>query len=184
MSALFYSKEIDKHWEYWYPRVYGYFFKRLDDKIIVEDLTAETLNTAFLAPNVKNLKAYLWKVAHNYLVKYINTKTTTPMMVGWDESVDLFEYQTENFEIEEEAETDRSQNYKRLVKETEVCLDQNLTKDTDKQIIHLSIIQEKNSTEIAQEMDLKAANVRQKLSRTIKKIKNKCIHIWQKFTQK
>ena len=183
MSALFYSKDVDTHWDYWYPRVYGYFYKRISDKNIVEVLTSETLNTVFLAENIKNLKAYLWKVAHNYLVRYINTKNTDMMVVGWDEAVDLDNSQQPNFPIEEGVECQRSQNYLRLKEEMTKCFEYSLTNDLDKQIIRLSIIEEKNSTEIAKELDLNAPNVRQKLSRAIKKVKNKCIQIWQDLTK-
>ena len=36
-------------WDEYYAKVYGYFYRRLDDKFLVEDLTAETLNDFFLS---------------------------------------------------------------------------------------------------------------------------------------
>jgi len=175
---------IDEQWNYWYPRVYGYFFKRVEDKQLVEDLTAQTITTVFLAKNVQNFKAYMWKVTHNYLVKYIHTKSTIPMTVGWSEAIDLDQYQQPQFGLDENLETARSQNYRRLLKEMTDCFYANLSNETDKKIIHLSIVQEKNSTQIAQELGLVAGTVRQKLARTIDKLRRKCVHIWYNLTAK
>ena len=181
MSAVFYSNNVNQEWEYWYPRVYGYFYKRIDNKSAVEDLTSETINTVFLAENIKNFKAYLWKVAHNYLVRYINTKQTDLMLVNWDESLDLANSVQPNFSIEEGVENTRSQNYLRLKEQMLKCFNHHITNQMDKQIVNLSIIQEKNSSQIATELNLKADNIRQKLSRTLKKVKSKCIQIWNEF---
>jgi len=184
MTPLVEFSNVDEQWNYWYPRVYGYFYKRIEDKQTVEDLTAETITTAFLAKNVKNFKAYLWKVAHNYLVKYIHTKNTNPMMVGWSEAIDLDQYQQPQFSLDETIETTRSNNYSRLLKEMTDCFYANLSNEIDKKIIHLSIVQEKNSTQIAQELSLIAGTVRQKLARSLDKLKRKCVHIWYNLTEK
>jgi len=106
------------------------------------------------------------------------------MTVGWSEAIDLDQYQQPQFGLDENLETARSQNYRRLLKEMTDCFYANLSNETDKKIIHLSIVQEKNSTQIAQELGLVAGTVRQKLARTIDKLRRKCVHIWYNLTAK
>jgi RNA polymerase sigma factor (sigma-70 family) len=163
--------DVDAAWEYWYPRVYGYFFKRVGLREEVEDLTSSTLTTVFTAPNIQNLQAYMWRVAHNYLVKYINTKNTEPAPFSLNEEWIAMEYK-------EEVEETISDRYTAKLQQLINCVNDHLTKDLDKQLVQLSIMDEKNSTEIATILNLKPDNIRQKLSRTLKKLKQKCLDLW------
>ena len=165
------SADVETNWNYWYPRVYGYFYKRVDDKIEVEDLTANTMNTVFIAKNIQNIPAYMWRVAHNYLVKYIDTKTTTPTPISFDENWAIAEYR-ENVEIIV------SEKYTTKLTQLMECVKNNINNELDQKLIQLSIIEEQNSTQIAQILDLKPDNVRQKLSRLLKKLRQKCIELW------
>ncbi len=163
--------DVDAAWEYWYPRVYGYFFKRVGLREEVEDLTSNTLTTVFTAPNIQNLQAYMWRVAHNYLVKYINTKNTEPSPISLNEEWIAGEYK-------EEVESTISDNYVNKIQQLVNCVNDHLTKELDKKLVQLSIMEQKNSTEIAAILNLKPDNIRQKLSRTLKKLKQKCIDLW------
>lgn len=178
------SKTTLEEWEYWYTRVYGYFYKRVDGKYEVEELTANTLNTVFLANDIKNFKAYTWKVAHNYLVKYINTKNLEPMAISWDESLDLQNSTIPKWQMEESFETQTSKQYQLKLKQLLECIYNNIPNPIDKQILELAICQEKNSTEIGNIFELNSDNVRQKLSRNIKKLKQTCIDLWKNLTNK
>lgn len=164
-------EELEEKWNYWYPRVYGYFYKRVDYRAEVEDLTANTMNTAFTAKNVLNFQAYIWRVAHNYLVKYINTKNTAPTPISLNED-------WVSGELHEDSEVIISDHYTQKISQLMECVKNNI-KDADEQkLIQLSVIEEKNSTQIAQILDLKADNVRQKLSRLLKRLRKKCIELW------
>lgn len=173
-----------QEWEYWYTRVYGYFYKRVNGKYEVEELTANTLNTIFLAQNVLNFKAYTWKVAHNYLVKYINAKNLEPMAISWDETLDLDNSTTPKWQIEADFETQTSNQYQLKLKQLLECIYNNIKNPVDKQILELAICEEKNSTEIGTILELNSDNVRQKLSRNIKKLKQTCIDLWKNLTTK
>jgi RNA polymerase sigma factor (sigma-70 family) len=160
-------------WEYWYPRVYGYFYKRVNNKTDVEDLTSNTLSTVFTANNVLNFQAYTWKVAHNYLVRFIDLKTKTPTPIPLDENLNWSPSQCDL-----ESENAYCENYTAKLSNLRLCIESQLSEESDKQLIDLSIYQEKNSTEIGQIMNLKPDTVRQKLSRTIKKLKKNCSSLW------
>ena len=174
------NQNLQKEWEYWYPRVYGYFYRRLNDQFIVEELTAQTLNTCFLAKDIVNFKAYLWKVAHNYLVKYIDTKSKEFMVVGLDGTESL--ENESSFEVDTKIESSRSKNYKQTVKKLVGCLNKQFKTEQEKQLVNLSIVHDKNSTEIGKELNLKPGTVRQKLARAISRLKKGCTRIWHEFT--
>ena len=163
--------DMEASWNYWYPRVYGYFFRRVNSREDVEDLTSSTITTVFTAKNIINFQAYMWRVAHNYLVKYINLKNTEPAPFSLNEEWVAGEYK-------EEAEATVSSRYTDKLAQLTQCIEHSLTKEEDKQLIQLSVIENKNSTEIATIMGLKPDNIRQKLSRTLKKLKQKCIELW------
>jgi RNA polymerase sigma factor (sigma-70 family) len=168
------SHNLQEQWDYWYPRVYGYFYKRVNDKTEVEDLTANTLTTVFTAKNVQNLQAYTWKVAHNYLVKFINTKSTTPMMVSFDENIDSWQPNYQEVEVEESE----CLHYDDKLKQLKECVNNRLTDPQDHALVQLSVYQEKNSTQIAEELGIRADAVRQKLSRLLKKLRTHCLELW------
>jgi DNA-directed RNA polymerase specialized sigma24 family protein len=72
---------INAEWEIYYPKVYGYFFRRLNNRLDVEDLTSLVLSQFFQtlldqekASRILNQNAYLWKIARNQLATFIDTK--------------------------------------------------------------------------------------------------------------
>jgi RNA polymerase sigma factor (sigma-70 family) len=167
--------ELQESWTYWYPRVYSYFYKRVDHQSIVEDLTAETLNAVFLAEvEITHLPAYLWKVAHNYLVKYIKTKSTTPIFVSIDDDIDAW-CPTEH---EAEITVERAGFADRKAKLVD-CIYHSPIGDLERKIMFESVIQDKNSTEIGQINGLKPVTVRQKLKRTLEKVRKQCLYLWK-----
>jgi DNA-directed RNA polymerase specialized sigma24 family protein len=119
MSQTNNPNDLEENWNYWYPRVYGYFYKRVDQKTEVEDLTANTMNTAFTAQNVLNFQAYIWRVAHNYLVKYINTKNTDPTPISFNEDWMSGEFQ-------EKEENIISDHYTDKIKQLMECVQNNI----------------------------------------------------------
>ncbi len=168
------TTNLQVEWEYWYPRVYGYFYKRIDSKIEVEDLTAGTLTTVFLAKDVINLRSYMWKVAHNYLVRYIDTKSKSPIVVGWDEN-QSWTPDPRSLSIEDDT---ISNVYIDKMSNLRTCIDSQLSDQADRDLIQLSIYQEKNSTEIGALLNLKSGTIRQKLARLLLKLKTHCTSLW------
>jgi RNA polymerase sigma factor (sigma-70 family) len=172
------NSNLKDRWLYWYPKVYSYFYKRVGIKFEVEELTANTLYTVFLAKNVLNFQAYTWRVAHNYLVKYINTKSTEVMFVNLDPNI--VDSKEINPAIDLKIDCIISDKYAEKLKDLKLCIKNHLKKDMDIKLISLCIYEEKTSTEVAKVLNLKAENVRQKLSRTIKKLRLQCRELWFK----
>jgi RNA polymerase sigma factor (sigma-70 family) len=174
---IFSVNELEQQWMEWYPKVYGYFYKRVDDKFFVEELTAQTMNAVFTSQKeILNFKAYLWKVAHNYLARYIHLKTATPTVIGF--------INDEDFYVDQEVETQTSDNYKQKIAIIKESMDLVRLKDVDRQIIQHCIFEERNSTQVAQILNIQPGNVRNRLSRALKKISKKCKELWQQKYQK
>ncbi len=171
---------IQTQWEYWYPRVYGYFYKRISSKVEVEDLTANTLSTVFLAKNVVNIQGYMWKVAHNYLVRYIDLKTKSPIVVSWDENQNWIPDQ-DTLQVENKTV---SSVYSTKMANLRLCTENQLASDEDKTLVQLSVFEEKNSTQIGNYLNLKPGTVRQKLARLLLKIKTHCTALWSETLSK
>jgi|LakMenEpi03Aug12_release.lakeMendotaPanAssembly.Ray.scaffolds.fasta_scaffold78519_4 DNA-directed RNA polymerase specialized sigma24 family protein len=122
-------------WQYWYSRVYAYFYRRVNSKYEVEELTSQTLNTIFLANNITNFPAYTWKVAHNYLVKYIKLKSLEPMPVAWDENLDLKNSSLPNWQIDLQIEQKISETYKQKIDKLLGCINNHLSDKLDQSIL-------------------------------------------------
>jgi RNA polymerase sigma factor (sigma-70 family) len=168
---------LQDQWDYWYPRVYGYFYKRITDKTTVDDLTANVLSTVFLAKDIINMNGYVWKVAHNYLVRYIDTKVKSPIVVGWDDNLNWIPDE-QNYDLENAVSpvyTDKMLNLK-------LCIDNQISSEEEKQLIQLSIYEEKTSSEIERLTGIKSNTIRKKLSRLLRKVKEHCRDPWSKST--
>jgi RNA polymerase sigma factor (sigma-70 family) len=167
--------DFDSAWQSYFPKVYGYFYRRLNNKLDVEDLTSITLQQFFVtisdpdkAERVKNQDAYLWKIAHNQLAQFIDRKTKQQITVGLDENLD-----TINLDLEKH----RSTTYLARVESLKKCIAKVLN-GQDQQIIMLSLVEDLKSHEVGQELNIKPDNVRQRLSRGLKKVRDKCKAVW------
>jgi RNA polymerase sigma-70 factor, ECF subfamily len=161
----------NKLWDDYYPKVFGYFYRRVNNRQDVEDLTSLTLAGFFVAiqkSEILNQNALIWKIAHNQLVSFIRTKSKNPISI---------DFSTDEILIDEKAENTRSGNYTHKLESLLQCINNQLTGD-QKLIVQNSIIDDKKSYEIAIEMNITASNVRQILSRSIQKLKTKCKQLW------
>jgi RNA polymerase sigma factor (sigma-70 family) len=166
--------DIEVVWDYWYPRVYSYFYKRIDKKDLIEDLTAETMNTVFLCKNeIQNLPAYMWKVAHNYLVKYIKTKSTSPMTVAFDDDLDSYE----PISVELEITTERP-GFDQRKQDLIECINHSNISEIEREIMLGSIIKDLNSTDLSRLLNIKPDTIRQKLKRTLEKVRSQCLYLY------
>ncbi|GAB4147628.1 MAG: RNA polymerase sigma-70 factor [Patescibacteria group bacterium] len=165
--------EIENLWDDYYPKVYGYFFRRIDRKDEVEDLTSLTMQR-FLqtlinrAAEIENRNAYLWQIARNELIRYIQQKQTRVQTVELTE-----DHGTDQTSIDEF----RSSHYQEKVAQLLHCVEKNL-QGVDLHIMREAVMNDRTSVELAQELNLKADNIRQKLSRGIKKIRQSCKDLW------
>ena len=175
MSDTVSRKDIVEGWNYWYPLVYGYFYRRMNNRDDVEDLTANTLNAFFMKEGVQNDKGFVWQTAKNQLYKYIEAKKMIPDMINLDDNFDA-EKQAYTY-FEENIENKYSNHYRAKMRQLLDCCKKNLNTE-DYNIVFSSIVDNQNSTEIAVEFKLKPATVRQKLKRSIIKLKKGCTTLW------
>lgn len=169
---------IESAWMYWYPKVYAYFYKRVNDRFFVEELTAQTMNTAFTAQNVRIFHAYMWKVAHNYLVKYINTKQVQPMPVSLEDYMLGDDTKANQFMLDESADNIVSSNYNSKLDQLKICIKNNISSPDDQNLIELCIYQEKNSTEVGNLLNINPPAIRKRLSRILSKLRTHCRELW------
>jgi RNA polymerase sigma factor (sigma-70 family) len=167
------DKEINKLWNEYYPKVFGYFYRRLSNRQDIEDLTSISLTSLFTKlveedTTISNPHAYLWRICHNQLATYINTKSKKPTLVPYDEGW---------VPEDDSLETQRSQEFTSRMDSLKRCISQNIAQD-DAQILGMSYFEGMDSQEIASKLALSAANVRKKLSRTIQKIRLICNDVW------
>ncbi len=168
------SQQLQEQWDYWYPRVYGYFYKRITDQTTVEDLTANVLSVILLAKNIQNMNGYVWRVAHNQLVRYIDTKSKSPNILSWNDELNWIP-DKQNWD----KESATSSVFVTKMANMKLCIDNQLESELDQNLIELSIYQEKNSTQIEALTGIKSNTIRKKLSRLLQRIKAECRDLWQ-----
>ncbi len=167
------SHQLEKMWEEYYPKVFGYFYRRVNTREDVEDLTSIVMQK-FLdvmserGEEIKSPNGYLWKMANNQLNYFINTKSKLPISVSTSEEYDSIDTSLDNY---------RSQNYKQKVESLMDCI-KKVLKGVDFEIIKESLVEDKKSYEVAGELGLTADNVRQRLSRGLAKVRKKCGDLW------
>jgi RNA polymerase sigma factor (sigma-70 family) len=173
MSTL----SIDHAWEQYYPRIYGYFFRRLNNRLDVEDLTSITLSEFIevllddtKCSRIRDLEDYLWKIAHNQLVGFIDKKSKIKITVGLSDETDSIDTNIDSID---------SENYKFRTQALMECVEKEL-KSTDYQIVVMSLIEDRKSPEVAQVLSLTSVNVRKKLERAIAKLREKCRAVWHR----
>lgn len=167
---------INKEWEIYYPKVYGYFFRRLSNRQDVEDLTSlvlfqffQTQSNPEKSTQIINKHGYLWKIAHNQLATFINTKTKQVVQVSLDDNLDS---------IQSDLENQTSSEYKLRIEKLLECIKKSLT-GLDFSIVNMSLIKDRKSPDIANILNLTAQNVRKRLSRSVTKLKAQCRAVWK-----
>lgn len=176
--------QAEQIWDYWYPLLYGYFFRRINDKDDVEEMVSNVLTIFLTKENIENPKAFMWGVARNQLILYYNEKSKLPQVQNYDLSPDYYSQMATTQDMYSEYEKNyegyeniRSSNYLSFIQKLKVCIENHL-KDKDKEIVVESIVHDKNSTILGQQLNLKPATVRQRLKRAVDKLKSKCVDIW------
>lgn len=158
------ARDYWKEWDYWYGRVYAYFLRRVNSDYEVEELTARTLNDFFLTKEeVRSDQALMWRIARCKLLDYIKLKKTST--INYDENSQI------------QFESSYSNNYREKVMAIQDCLKENLS-SVEYQIIEMCIMYDFSSKQAAQELGIKPDNLRQILSRSLRKIRKNCLNNW------
>ena len=167
-----------EEWKTRYDQVYGYFYRRVNTKSDVEDLTMETLERFyFTEKKIENPNAFLWGIARNKMLEYIRYKGKNQFqeLVDWAE----IENGRDNFnELQDNwLEEYRSSEYQAKLDRLKECTKNQLS-DLDREIVDLCISEDFKSAEVAQKLGISADNTRQRLSRALKKLRDKCREAW------
>lgn len=176
MVADMSSKEVENLWNEYFPKVFGYFYRRLNCREDVEDLTSVVV-TSFIdnlsKKEITNPNAYLWRIAHNQLANFIREKSKNPIYVSLEDD--------EHYQwVDESIEEGRSNSYKQKITQLINCAKMNL-KGEEYALIVETFLDEKNSTQIAESQNAKPATIRKRLSRSLQKLRQKCLDIWDNF---
>jgi RNA polymerase sigma factor (sigma-70 family) len=161
-----------QEWNHWYNLVYGYFFRRVNSRAEADELTSDTVTDFFLKDQeIDNPKAFIFGIARHKLYKHIDHKSKR--------SVANLEDHAENLSYAD-VEEHYSDNYLAKTEDLKNCVERQL-KPQDQDIVELCVVCEFSSERVADELSLNAPNVRQRLSRALKKLREKCREIWLQF---
>lgn len=166
------NQTIDELWEQYYPKVYGYFYRRINNIQDVEDLTSVVL-TGFLTKLMNNLdtiskpNGYLWKVAYFHLVDFIDHKSKKPLPISIED-----DFETPN-DIETQLQDDELNDKLERI----LIYAQKSLSNEEYTIFSRSYLDGDKIMDIAHDLDLKANTVTVKLKRIIQKLKNQSLTI-------
>ena len=153
---------IDTNWSNYYDQVYSFLARRLTNRTDVEDLTTETLEDFFLHTKPENqVPKYLFGIAKNKLNQLLRVKYRKPSAV-FPEQIQYTEH------------------HKLFLARLLDCVREHLS-DQDKTIVEMSVQYDFSSKDIASELKIEAATVRQRLKRALSKLKQHCKDYWGTF---
>ena len=154
-----------------YNAIYGYFYRRISNRSIVEDLAADTLSEFYMSDKqIDNPKAFMFGIARNKLREYIRSKKRSTKTF---DSLD-----DEGFD--QKYGNDYSPEYEDRLEHLMRCIDK-FTNDKDKQVIELCILGDFGRERVAKELDMTYAAVRKRLSRAVQKLKGNCADAWLRY---
>jgi RNA polymerase sigma factor (sigma-70 family) len=167
-----------QEWKTRYDQVYGYFYRRVNSRSDVEDLTMETLERFYLSEKkIDNLNAFLWGIARNKMLEYIRYKGKNQFqeLPDWN---DIENNQINTNELQDNwLENYRSAEYQAKLDRLKECTKNQLS-DLDMEIVELCVAQDFKSAEVATKLNITPDNTRQRLSRALKKLREKCREVW------
>jgi RNA polymerase sigma factor (sigma-70 family) len=168
-------KPVDKQtWDEWYTKVYGYFYRRVENRNDVEDLTSSVLHDYFLKEEtITHPKALMWTIARNKLYTFFKQKSNTHQVYSLD---DESESDDNGFA---DREIHPSSFYEAKMSHLLECVKKQLS-GVDFDIVEMSILCDFSGKRVAEETGLTPGNVRQRLFRSVNKLREKCRNVWQK----
>lgn len=148
------NTEIEQFNTY-YNKIYGFFFRRLNNKSVIEDLTQDTVTDFMMTKTkIRNENAFLYKIARNKLNQHLRNK------MSQNKEMALSEYDSAS----DDSDNDQ---YKELKEKLQLYLKQ--LNPNDSEIIELSVMCDFSSKRVAQELGIKPDAARQRLSRSLQK---------------
>ena len=81
------EKKLTEVFETYFPKVFGYYYKRLNNRQDVEDLTQISLGIFLIKLKENKVKSdfiagYLWKICRSQLANFINNKSKNPLPIS------------------------------------------------------------------------------------------------------
>jgi len=169
------QSEIEKIWLKYHPKIYGYYFKRLNHREDVEDLTAACL-TIFVekmmsySQKIENPEAFLWKIIYNQFNEFIRQKYRNPKISQLDDSAF-------NLVDAELTEQETSQVYEHKMQEI-WQKSQTICSQEELQLLQEVYINGNRCSNLSIKWDVKPNTLRQRLKRAIDKLKKLKISLW------
>jgi RNA polymerase sigma factor (sigma-70 family) len=151
-------------WDTYYPRVYGYFYKRINNKTDVEDISCIVMTVLLdniQTKTIENIPIFMWSVARNQFKKYLRNKNSHHLHVMFTENI-------EDIGVEEQFTI--SPKYKEYLENVLEYAKTKLSPD-DYKILEETYFSHKNSKEIAILLHTTSGNIRVRQSRILKKLK-------------
>jgi RNA polymerase sigma factor (sigma-70 family) len=164
---LFTAKPDPKElWEQYYPKVYGYFYRRVANTQDVEDLTSVVMTEFLLkllddSTTVHKPNGFLWKVAYFHLVEYIDHKKKSRISISIND----------DFEVADDRETALEAIELNRKLETIFSLAKTSLNEEEYTLFSRHFIQGERIKDISYDLQLKANTVTQKLKRIVHKLK-------------
>jgi RNA polymerase sigma-70 factor, ECF subfamily len=164
-------------YDVFYPKIFGYAFRRMGDYDIARDVAAETFLKAFL--NVKkyrfeghSISAWLYKIATNEINLFFRNQKYRPDLFGQLSDEMLSDRELMTVFEKERMDTERQ------MEEYEAFTDvQNHLKKLDvkyQEVIALKYFEEKTLLEISAILDKPEGTVKSLLSRGLEQLRQKC----------
>ncbi|MEZ4905629.1 MAG: RNA polymerase sigma factor [Spirosomataceae bacterium] len=171
------SQAFGRVYDVFYPKIFGYAFRRVGDYDIARDVAAETFLKAFL--NLKKyrfeghaISAWLYKIATNEINLFFRNQKYRPDLFGQLSDDMLSDQQLMTvFEKERVEAENQLSNYEAFA---EV---QRHLKTLDvkyQEVIALKYFEEKSIVEISAILEKPEGTIKSLLSRGIEKLRNKC----------
>jgi RNA polymerase sigma factor (sigma-70 family) len=160
------ENQLDALWSEYYPRVFGYFFKRVISYEDCEELASTSMSIFLTKIENGDLKlsayyGYLWQIVRTQLVNYIRSKNSKPAIVTLLDN--------EEFEISD-LEQQISSQYENLILSVFNQANHILSSE-EFYLLQLSYQEGKNSTQISKDLNINASTVRKRISRIVTKLK-------------
>ena len=165
-------KQFGVLFDYFYPRIFGYVFRRVADYDPARDITAETFLKAFLKIHSFRWKgisisSWLYRIATNEVNQFFRKKKYNPEKLG---SIISGEFLVLNDSSREELEEE-------LIRHEEFIRVQQKLKLLDikyQEVIALRFFENKDNKQIADILDKPEGTIKSLLSRGIEKLRIFC----------
>jgi hypothetical protein len=159
------SQEFNKVWNFWYTLIYGYFYRRLENKEIIRMLTKKTLKSLFNKTDELEPIEFIWQQSKqnlcSYIKEYAENLNITSLDLSSTNFKDFEHYHFDSFVKE------YSNNYKQAIAEVKLSIQANL--DEESILLAKQILIDGKSLEEVSE-NLKIDKVEQKIQTIVKSL--------------